>query len=178
MDSALLYGLMAEFSDEETLMEATRKVNEAGYTRIDAFTPFPVEGLAEMLGVRGTRLPLIVLGGGILGLITGFGMQYYATVIAFPLNIGGRPLDSWPAYIPITFELVILFAAFAATLGMFALNGLPHPYHPVFNVERFAQASRNRFFLIIEASDPLFDAEVTHTFLDSLNGMDVFEVER
>lgn len=172
-----VYGLMAEFEKPEALLEAAHRAYEQGYRRMDAYSPFPVEGLSEALGMRHTALPLVVLGGGITGALAGYFMQYYATVIDYPINVGGRPLHSWPAYIPITFEMTILFAAFAAVLGMFALNGLPQPYHPVFNVPSFELASRTHFFLAIEASDPLFDLEKTLEFLESLNPNDVSVIE-
>jgi hypothetical protein len=156
---------MAMFDDPEELLEATRKAYDRGYRRMDAYSPFPVEGLDEALGMRRSFLPLVILIGGVVGAIAAFGMQTYATVIDYPINTGGKPLFSWPAYIPITFELAILFAAFAAVLGMFALNGLPQPYHPVFNVPSFELASRTHFFLAIEAADPLFDLERTRQFL-------------
>jgi ActD protein len=171
-----VYGLMAEFTDPEDLLEATRRTVESGYQRIDAYSPFPVEGLAETLRLRNTRLPLIILGGGILGAVTGFAMQYYAMVIDYPINVGGRPLNSWPNFIPVAFELTILFAAFAAILGMLALNGLPMPYHPVFNVPNFELASRNHFFLLIEATDPKYDLEETRRFLEGLGPVAVSEV--
>ncbi len=142
-----IYGLMAEFHDSEELIEAARRTREAGFTRIDAYTPFPIEELAEAIGHHHSKLPLIVLIGGIVGAISGYGLQYWASVIAYPLNVGGRPFNSWPAFIIPTFEMTILFAAFSAVLGMFVLNGLPKPYHPVFNVPRFALASRDRYFL-------------------------------
>ncbi|HEX3377803.1 MAG TPA: DUF3341 domain-containing protein [Candidatus Acidoferrales bacterium] len=172
-----IYGLMAEFATPEQLLEAAHHTHEAGYRRIDAFAPFPIEGLAHAVGFKGTRLPLVVLLAGILGGISGFSLQYYAAVIGYPLNIGGRPLNSWPAFIPVTFELTILFAAAAAVFGMLAMNGLPTPYHPVFNVPRFALASRDRFFLCIKARDPMFDLEITKNFMKTLNPREVTEIE-
>jgi hypothetical protein len=173
-----IYGLMAEFRSPETLLHAAERASQEGFKRMDAYTPFPVEGLAEAIGFRRTRVPLIVLGGGIIGCLGGFFLQYWVAVIDYPLNVGGRPLNSWPAYIPVTFELTILCAALAAFLGVLALNGLPMPYHPVFNVERFELASRNRFFLCIEAADPNFDPDATRGYLESLNSEGVYPVER
>jgi hypothetical protein len=172
-----LYGLLAEFQDADELLVATRQARERGYNKMEAYTPFPVVGLAELLNVRGRRLPLIVLGGGLVGGGGALLMQWYSAVIDYPLNVGGRPLASWPTFIPITFELTVLIAAFTTVLGMFALNGLPQPYHPVFNVPAFSEASLDRFFLFIGADDPLFDAVETRYFLESLGAMDVFEVE-
>lgn len=172
-----LYGLMAEFDAPEQLIEASRKAYEAGFRQMDAYTPFPVEGLPEAVGFKESKLPLIVLIGALVGGTLGFAMQYFASVIHYPLNIGGRPLNSWPSFLPITFEMTILVAAFSAVLGMFALNGLPQPYHPVFNVPRFALASRDRFFLCIESEDEKFDPEETKKFLESLQPKDVFEVD-
>lgn len=172
-----IYGLMAEFEDPQDLLDATKAAYRAGYRQMDAYSPFPVEGLAGALGMHHTRLSAIVLAGGLIGGLGGFFMQYYASVIDYPLNVGGKPLFSWPAFIPVTFELAILGAAFAAILGLFGLSGLPMPYHPVFNVDRFEQASRNRFFLCIESSDPKFDREATHTFLQTLDPVHVSEVE-
>ena len=146
MSRSALYGMMAEFKSSEELVEAVRTVRRQGYRAMDAYTPFPIEGLAEELGFRWNFLPAIVLCGGIIGAVGGFFMQYYANVISLPLNIGGRPHDSWPAFIPVTFELSILVAALFAVLGMLALNRLPMPNHPVFNEPRFELASRNRFF--------------------------------
>jgi hypothetical protein len=171
-----LYGLMAEFENPEGLLSAAHQAYQEGYRKMDAYSPFPVEGLSEAIGFRHTRLPLIVLLGGALGAASGFGMQYWMAAIDYPLNIGGRPLNSWPAFIPITFELTILFAAFAAVLGLIVLNRFPQPYHPVFNVPDFALASRNRFFLCIEAADPKFDREGTRRFLGGLGPHSVSEV--
>lgn len=171
-----IYGLLAEFEDASALVEATRQAYEKGYRRMDAYSPFPVEGLAEALGFPKTRLPLLVLVGGILGGLAGYALQYYSSVISYPINVGGRPLHSWPAFIPVTFELTILMAALFAVLGMLALNGLPMPYHPVFNVPRFALATRDRFFLCLEATDPLFQVEETKGFLESLQPREVTEV--
>lgn len=172
-----LYGLLAEFASPAELLAATRQAREAGYRRLDAFSPFPVDGLAEALDVHERRLPLIVLVAGLLGGAVGFGLQYWVSVVAYPLNVGGRPLNSWPAFIPVTFELTILAAALATVLGMLALNGLPMPYHPVFNAPRFVFATRDRFFLCIEASDPQFDREKTRRFLEQLGAREVVDVE-
>ena len=172
-----LYGLLAEFEDSETAIRAAHRVHEAGYRCLDAFSPFPIEELSEATGHHRTRLPLVVLISGIVGGATGYYMMYYASVLSYPLNVGGRPLHSWPSFIPITFELTVLAAAFGAVLGMLALNGLPMPYHPVFNVPEFKRASRDRFFLCIEARDPKFQLEETRQFLQSLSAQAVFEVE-
>ena len=173
----LIYGVMAEFDNPDMLCAAAERAHAAGYRRMDAYSPFPIEGLAEVIGFKRTQLPLIVLIGGLLGGIGGFYLQYWISVIDYPMIIGGKPYNSWPAFIPVTFETTILGAALAAVLGMLALNGLPMPYHPVFNVERFALASRDRFFLCIEAADPKFELDRTVEFLRSLNPSSIHEVE-
>lgn len=173
----LIYGLMAEFNSPDELLEASRKTYAEGYRRIDAFAPLPIEGLAQAIGFRHTRLPLVVLLGGIIGGLGGYYLQYYAAAVSFPINVGGRGLNSWPAFVPITFELTILFASLGAFFGMLAMNGLPTPYHPVFNVPRFALASRNRFFLCIKARDPKFNLELTRKFMETLHPREVTEIE-
>jgi hypothetical protein len=165
---AEIYGLMAEFHGPHEVVEAARRVRQAGYTRIDAYSPYPIEALSEALDLHHSPLAKLVLAGGALGALAGFGLCYWSSVIAYPLNIGGKPFNSWPAFIPPTFETTILFAAGTAVLGMLALNGLPEPYHPVFNVPSFALASRDKFFVCIEAKDPKFDREGTRRFLESL----------
>src|SRR5574337_44658 len=172
-----IYGLLAEFDGPEEVLSAAKRAHAEGYRRMDAHTPFPVEGLSEAIGLPHTRLPLLVLLAGLFGAFVGFASQYYVTVFDYPINVGGRPLNSWPSYIPITFEVTILFAALTPVVGMIALNGLPMPYHPVFNVPAFSRASRDRFFLCIEAVDPRFDREGTRLFLESLRPREVTEVE-
>jgi hypothetical protein len=172
-----IYGLMAEFDSPEALLEAGRRAFAEGFRRMDAYSPFPVDGLAEAIGFHRTRVPLIVLIGGIIGCLGGFYLQYWVAVIDYPINIGGRPLNSWPSFIPVTFELTILLAALAAFFSVLALNRLPMPYHPVFNVERFELASRNRFFLCIEAADTNFELERTRRFLDEIGSLGTYEVE-
>ncbi len=171
------YGLMAEFQTEDAVLAAAHKVHDAGYTRTDAFSPYPVHGLAEALGMKERRVAPIVLVGGILGALAGYGLEYWTQAIDYPMNIAGRPLNAWVAFIPPTFETTVLFAAFSAGLGMLALNGLPRPHHPVFNAPRFQFASQDRFFLAIEASDPRFDREATGKFLAGLNARDVVELD-
>jgi hypothetical protein len=173
-----LHGLLAEFDAPEDLVAAAERAYTDGYRRLDAYSPFPVHGLAEATGFHTNRLPLLVLIGGIVGAGAGFLSQYWAAVIDYPLNVGGRPLNSWPAFIPITFEVTILVAALTAVLGMLALNGLPQPYHPVFNAPRFELATRDRFFLCIEATDPRFDLDATRKFLEDVGAREVTEVER
>ena len=171
-----IYGVMAEFDNPTALVHAARRVYERGYKKVEAYSPFPIEELSEALHQPKNKLPMVVLMGGVLGGLAGYLMQYYVTVIHFPINIGGRPLHSWPAYIIITFELTVLFASFAAFLGLLALCGLPMPYHPVFNVPRFDQASRDKFFLVILARDPKFDLDKAWDFLETLNAREVTDV--
>ena len=175
--SAPLYGLLAEFETGEKLLAAAKKAYAGGYREMDAYSPFPVEGLAEAIGFKKTRVPLIVLIGGITGGLTAYAMQYYSAVWSYPLNVGGRPLHSWPAFVPVTFELTILFAAFAAVFGMLLMNGLPRFYHPVFNVPEFKLASQTRFFLCVKAADQQFEKEATSGFLKALGALAVREVE-
>jgi hypothetical protein len=167
---AEVYGLLAEFRTPHEVVLAAEAVHRHGYTRVDAYSPYPMEELAEALHLRHSPLARMVLGGGLLGLVAGYGLCYWASVVEYPLNIGGRPFHSWPAFIVPTFETTILFAALTAVLGMLALNGLPEPYHPVFNVPGFALATRDKFFICIEADDPRFDRARTREFLQGLPG--------
>lgn len=171
------YGLLAEFDTPAALLAAAERTTAEGYTRTDAFSPFPVHGLDEAIGFHERKVAPIILGGGLVGFLGGFGLQYYCQVIAYPMNIGGRPYYSWVSWIPPTFEMTVLVAALSAVVGMLALNGLPQPYHPVFNAPRFALASQERFFLLIEASDPKFDLMRTMEFLAGLNAREVVAVD-
>jgi hypothetical protein len=171
-----IYGLMAEFDSAQALVDAARKTREAGYKKIDAYSPFPIEGLAEEIGMHFDEIPLTVLIGGIIGGCTGYLMQYWMSAVDYPLNIGGKPPHSWPAFIVITFEMTILFAGISAVLGMLAFNGLPMPYHPVFNVPRFAFASKDRFFLIVFSSDKKYNAVETRRFFETLDPRSISEV--
>jgi hypothetical protein len=171
-----IYGLMAEFDTPSDLVTAARQTHQAGYQKLDAYTPFPVEGLAEEIGFTKNGVPLVVLIGGILGGLSGYALQYWISAISYPVNVGGRPYHSWPAFIVVTFEMTILFAGLAAVFGMLALNGLPMPYHPVFNVPRFAFATKDRFFLIIFSTDPKYRTESTRQFLETLGPRSISEV--
>src|SRR6267143_1330422 len=171
-----IYGVMGEFETPEQLIHAVEKVREAGYRRLDAYAPFPVEGLSEALGLKRNMVPIICLLGGLAGGVGGFFFQYWASAITYPIDIGGRPLNSWPAFIPVTFELTVLGAALSAVFGMLALNKLPQPHHPLFNVERFKRASNDKFFLCIESHDPKFHLEETARFMQSINAQHVTEV--
>jgi hypothetical protein len=172
-----LYGLSAQFDDADAILAAAEKTRAAGYTQIDAYTPIPVHGLDEALGFRRTRLPWLILLGGLIGAAGIFGLATWVNVFEYPINIGGRPLFSWPAFIPITFEGMVLLAAFAAVFGMLGLNGLPMPYHPMFNTPNFERATNDLFFLTIEASDPQFEIGKTRQFLESLGAQQVSSVE-
>ncbi len=170
------YGMMAEFDSADKLVAATKRAHDEGYRKLDAYTPYPVEGLADALDFHHTWVPAIVLAGGIIGAVSGYLLQYYVAVVAYPLNVGGRPLNTWPMFVPVVFEMTILVAAVFAVLGMLALNGLPMPYHPVFNVPRFDSATRDRFFLVIHATDEKFDREGTRRFLQNLGAFEVSDV--
>ncbi len=171
-----LYGLMAEFTDADRLVEASRRVRQEGFEAFDAYSPFPVEGLGEAVGHKRSVIPLLVFGGGVTGAVAALAMMYSSAVIFYPINSGGRPLNSWPAWIPITFELTILFASLTAVVSMFFFNRLPMPYHPVFNVPAFQRASQDQFFLCIEAKDPKFDLAQTRSFLQGLGSIEVSDV--
>ena len=171
-----VYGVVAEFDNPTALVAAANRTREAGYTRFEAYAPFPIEALVEAIGHPRTRLPLAVFLGGLFGGLTGYLMQYFTAVGTYPINIGGRPLHSWPAFVPVTFECTILGAALTAVLAMLARNGLPMPYHPLFHIPRFARASRDLFFLCIQARDPKFDVPEVIQFLRSLSPSDVQEV--
>jgi len=172
-----IWGLMAELDGPEELIAAARGLRAEGYTRIDAFTPYPIEELSETVEPRRSKVPLITFVGGLIGALTGFFLQYWTQVVVYPMNVGGRPHNSWPAFIVVTFELTILFASLSAVVGMILVNGLPRPYHPVFNVEGFERASRDGFFLTVEAADPHFEPERTGELLHGLGAREVSEVE-
>jgi hypothetical protein len=171
-----VYGLMAEFANPTDIVEAARRTHEAGYRKIDAYSPFPIEELAEAIGFHRDGVALITLVGGLIGMCAGYVLQYWIHAINYPINVGGRPLNSWPAFIVVTFEMTILFAGLSAVFGMLALNGLPMPYHPVFNVDRFAMATKDRFFLIVFSSDAKYDAVETRRFLEGLSPRSISEV--
>jgi len=172
-----IYGLMAEFDTAGELVDAARSVRDAGYVKTDAFSPFPIHEMDEALGIKRSILPVLVFFGGLTGLLLGIALQVFVHYIDYPLNVGGRPYLSWPSFIPPAYELTILIAGFTAVFGMLFLNGLPRPYHPVFNVPRFALATREKFFLLIEATDPKYDYQTTRHFLEGLGPQEVFDVE-
>ena len=171
-----MWGLMAELDGPDELVSAAEKLREAGYTRIDAFTPYPIEELSEVVEPRRSKVPMITFLGGLVGALTGFFLQYWTQVVVYPMNIGGRPHNSWPAFIVVTFEMTILFASLSAVVGMILVNRLPRPYHPVFNAEGFERASRDGFFLTVEAEDPRFEREQTREVLRGLGAREVQDV--
>ena len=173
---AASYGLMAEFDSAQELLDAAIKAHEAGYKKLDAYSPFPIHGLAEAIGFHKNRVSLVVLIGGLIGAMSAYSLQYWVANITYPTNIGGRPFHSWPSFIIITFELTILFGGLSSAIGMLALNGLPMPYHPVFNVPEFVKVTENRFFLVVFSSDPNYDPAQTRAFLNSLSPRMVAEV--
>ena len=176
-ESTRIHGLLAEFGEAEALLNAVRRTRAAGYTHIDAFSPFRIEGMPEALNLTSDRVPLATLCGGVFGGMLAYFMLWYVNVVDYPMNVGGRPFHSWPAFIPITFELTVLFAAFGAVLGMLIFNRLPQLYHPIFGGKRFDRASQDRFFLLIERTDPTFDLEKTRLFLESTYALEVSLVE-
>ncbi|SRR5882762_9824003 len=176
MKTTPIYGMMAEFDSASDLVAAARRTHEAGYKKIDAYSPFPVEELAEAIGFHSNRVALVTLIGAAIGGLSGYLMQYWIATISYPINVGGRPYHSWPSFIVVTFEMTILFGGISAVFGMLALNGLPMPYHPVFNVARFAMATKDRFFLIVFSTDPKYDTTGTRQFLESLGPRSIAEV--
>lgn len=176
MSEPRIYGLMAEFDTPDDILIAATRAHKAGYRKMDAYSPYPVHGLSDAIGFRKDHVALVCLVGGLLGLLTAYVLQYWINVIAYPLNIAGKPFHSWPSFIIVTFELTILFGGLAAGFGMLAMNGLPTPYHPVFNVPEFTAASRDRFFLCIESADPIFEVSSTRDFLAELNPKTLTEV--
>src|SRR3984957_14859798 len=171
-----IYGLMAEFETPGTIIAAANKTYAAGYKKIDAYSPFPIEELAEAIGFHRNGVAPVVLVGGILGCLTGYLMQWWISTVSYPVNVGGRPLHSWPSFMVVTFELTILFSVLSATFGMPALNGLPMPYHPVFNVPRFEFATKDKFFLIVFSTDPKYSPSDTRRFLETLEPRSISEV--
>ena len=170
------FGILAEFVEADELVAAAARVYELGYRQVECYSPLPVEGLADAIGFHRTRMPLVVLCGGIIGGLGGFALQYWTTVVDYPLNVGGRPLFSWPSYVPVIFEMTVLIAALSAVLGMLAMNGLPQPHHPLFGVPQFDRATQDRFFLSIRVQDPLFDEHKTRQLLEQLGAKEVVDV--
>lgn len=168
--------MVAEFETPDSITKAAKRAREFGYTKLEAYTPFPVHGLDDAIGFRDSRVQWSIFFAGAIGLFTGFMLETYVSVIDNPWNIGGRPMFSWPSFIPVAYECTILFASFGAVISMFALNGLPQPYHPIFDAKNFSRASQDRFFLVIEGKDPLYDAVETKSFMQTLNAIEVSEV--
>lgn len=174
--SAESFGLLAEFAEVDDLVAAAGRAHKEGYRLVEAYAPFPVEALAEALDFRRTGIRIVVLCGGIVGCLAGWALEYYTTVISYPLNVGGRPLNSWPSFVPVMFEMTVLVAALSAVLGMLAMNGLPRPHHPLFNVPQFDRATQDKFFLFIRHDDPKFHARTTREFLERLGATEVTDV--
>lgn len=170
-DEKTQFGLLAEFENPQILYTACEKVRDAGYKQWDAYTPFPVHGLDKAMGIPASKVPWVALGGALTGMCTAVMLQWYTSAVEYPLVISGKPLFSWPAFVPITFELSILFGAFGAVLGMLAINGLPKPYHPLFSSERFARVTDDKFFIAIEVGDEKFDAASTEAFLKEIGAV-------
>jgi len=171
-----LYGLLAEFDSATAIVDAARRAREAGYVKVDAYTPLPIHELDDALQLPRTKLPWLVFAGGITGMLGGFALQYWASAIEYPMNVGGRPYASWPSFVVPAYEMTILFASLTAVVGMIWLNGLPRPYHPIFNAPNFSNASADRFFLSIEAVDPRFELDATRQFLQGLKPIGVTDV--
>jgi len=176
--AAGLFGVMAEFDSAQDLVEAARKTVTQGFTKFEGYSPVPIEELNDIIHKKRTILPALVLGGGLTGMATGFALQWWASVLAFPMNVGGRPQASWPTFIVPSYELTILFSALTAAIGMIVLNGLPQPYHPVFNVERFSLATSDKFFLVLESTDPKFDPASASAFFKGIGAKGVYDVEQ
>ena len=176
MKTTPIYGMMAEFDSATALVTAARQTHQAGYKKIDAYSPFPVEELAEAIDFHSNRVALVTLIGAVIGGLSGYLLQYWIATISYPINVGGRPYHSWPSFIIVTFEMTILFGGISAVFGMLALNGLPMPYHPVFNVPRFAMATKDRFFLIVFSTDPKYSPTGTRQFLEKLSPRSIAEV--
>ncbi len=176
MSTTPIYGLMAEFDNPTDLVHAAKAAYDAGYRHMDTYTPYPLEEAAEAVGAHHNRVALITLIGAMLGMIGGYALQFWVSAVNYPINVGGKPFHSWPAFIPVTFECAVLGASLASVFGMLALNGLPQPYHPVFNVPGFARASRDKFFLCIEAQDPKFRLLDTRKFLEGFHPDEISEV--
>ncbi len=172
------YGMIAEFESAEEILQAAERTRAEGYRQMDAFTPFPVHGLVEAIEFTDARQPWLAFLGGLAGAATGYGLQYFVHVIDYPMNVGGKPLNSWPAFIPVTFEMTILLSAVGTVVFMLLLNGLPRPHHPIFNAKNFDRASQDRFFLFIESEDERYDANATRRFLERLGARSVSEVDR
>jgi hypothetical protein len=176
MTAQPIYGIMAQFDTPTDLVHAAKAAYDAGYRKMDTYTPYPLEEAAEAIGVHHNRVPLVCLVGAMLGMIGGYSLEYWVSAISYPINVGGKPFHSWPAFIPVTFECAVLGASLAVVFGMLALNGLPQPYHPVFNVPSFTGATTDKFFLCIESQDPQFSVAETKRFLEKQHPLEVAEV--